>query len=55
MARAPAPAPAISADNLLKAHMRAVEAELLHWEQYDWTGDNHLGTMNLVEFWKVSI
>ncbi|KDN47788.1 hypothetical protein RSAG8_03208, partial [Rhizoctonia solani AG-8 WAC10335] len=46
------PTPPASANDLLIAHMRAVEAELLRWEQYEWTGNDTLGTVSLVEFWK---
>jgi hypothetical protein len=53
--RASTPTPSLSADDLLRFHMRTVEGELLRWEQDDWTGDDMMGTVNLVEFWKVSI
>ncbi|CAE6352727.1 unnamed protein product, partial [Rhizoctonia solani] len=49
------PTPPASANDLLIAHMRAVEAELLCWEQYEWTGNDTLGTVSLVEFWKVTM
>ncbi|CAE6412973.1 unnamed protein product [Rhizoctonia solani] len=42
----------LSSNKILIANMRIVEAELLRWEQYEWTGSNTLGTVNLVEFWK---
>ncbi|CAE6514983.1 unnamed protein product [Rhizoctonia solani] len=32
--------------------MADVEAELLRWEQYEWAGNDTMGTVNLVEFWK---
>jgi hypothetical protein len=34
-------------------YMTDVEAELLRWEQYEWAGNDTMGTVNLVEFWKV--
>ncbi|CAE6436518.1 unnamed protein product [Rhizoctonia solani] len=34
-------------------YMADVEAELLRWEQYEWSGNDTMGTVNLVEFWKV--
>ncbi|CAE6470540.1 unnamed protein product [Rhizoctonia solani] len=32
--------------------MADVETELLHWEQYEWAGNDTMGTVDLVEFWK---
>jgi hypothetical protein len=33
--------------------MAEVDAELLRWEQSEWAGIAAMGTVNLVEFWKV--
>ncbi|KDN37856.1 hypothetical protein RSAG8_09830, partial [Rhizoctonia solani AG-8 WAC10335] len=33
-------------------YMADVEAELIRWEQYEWAGNDTMGTINLVEFWK---
>ncbi|KAG8736244.1 hypothetical protein FRC11_002744 [Ceratobasidium sp. 423] len=32
--------------------MADVDAELLWWEKYEWAGDDMMGTVNIVEFWK---
>jgi hypothetical protein len=51
----PTPPTPISEADTLRANMRAVEAELLRLENYEWNGEDVLGTVNLVEFWKVRI
>ena len=45
----------MSGPELLAAQMAEVDAELLKWEKYKWAGDDTMGTINIVEFWKVSI
>jgi hypothetical protein len=43
----------LSPEELIVLYMADVEAELLRWEQYDWAGNDTMGTLSLVEFWKV--
>ncbi|CEL51475.1 hypothetical protein RSOLAG1IB_00010 [Rhizoctonia solani AG-1 IB] len=47
----PSPKPP-SRQELTVMYMTDVEAELLRWEQYEWAGNDTMGTVNLVEFWK---
>ncbi|CAE6344915.1 unnamed protein product [Rhizoctonia solani] len=47
----PTPKP-LSSKELTSVYMADVEAELLRWEQYKWAGNDTMGTVNLVEFWK---
>ncbi|EUC64490.1 hAT family dimerization protein, partial [Rhizoctonia solani AG-3 Rhs1AP] len=47
----PTPKP-LTRQELTAIYMADVEAELLRWEQYEWAGNDTMGTVNLVEFWK---
>ncbi|CAE6365245.1 unnamed protein product [Rhizoctonia solani] len=48
----PKPAAPMSKDKLLTLHMTKVDAELLRWEKYEWVGNDTMGTIDIVEFWK---
>ncbi|KAG8683353.1 hypothetical protein FRC11_013661 [Ceratobasidium sp. 423] len=43
----------LSEEELLVCHMADVDAELLRWEQFEWTGEDSLGSVELVKFWRV--
>ncbi|KEP49154.1 HAT family dimerization protein [Rhizoctonia solani 123E] len=47
------PLPPLSDAELLARHMADVEAELLRWEQFEWSGEDSMGSVDLVEFWRV--
>ncbi|CAE6469560.1 unnamed protein product, partial [Rhizoctonia solani] len=52
--KASEPAPkSLSRQELTAMYMADVDAELICWEQYEWVGNDTMGTINLVEFWKV--
>ena len=48
----PSPKP-LSPQELRLIYMANVEAGMLCLEQYAWVGNDTMGTVNLVEFWKV--
>ncbi|CAE6447005.1 unnamed protein product [Rhizoctonia solani] len=51
--KASEPAPkSLSRQELTAMYMADVDAELICWEQYEWVGNDTMGTINLVEFWK---
>ncbi|KAG8717679.1 hypothetical protein FRC11_003715, partial [Ceratobasidium sp. 423] len=43
----------LSEEKLLVHHMADADAELLHWEQFEWAGEDSLGSIELVKFWRV--
>lgn len=44
----------LSERDILLWDMAEVDEELLRWEKFVWAGIDAMGTVNLVEFWKVS-
>ncbi|CEL53436.1 hypothetical protein RSOLAG1IB_11368 [Rhizoctonia solani AG-1 IB] len=47
-----APSIPLSDRELLICHMADVDAELFRWEQFEWLGEDSMGSVDLVEFWR---
>lgn len=48
------PQPQLNQRELLLRHMAEVDAELLRWEALDVIDAETMGTVSMVDFWKVS-